>query len=234
MNWAIIPVKHLVKAKQRLSSTLSSSERERLFRAMLEDVLTVLVSHPDLDQVWVVSADESVKEIAGQLGANFLSEQFLGSAGLNDTVSSAASYLENIGAQRLLVVHGDIPLINRADVSRLIKRGIELGERSLVIATDDAQEGSNCLFVTPPTAINFAYGHHSCDAHAKFAREACMNVEVIRSSLLACDVDDETDIVNLLMRSSVASLSCTVRYLNSSGMGDRIRQSNVRGISDAQ
>ena len=40
--WAVVPVKNLQDAKQRLASVLSAGERLELFRAMLEDVLSAL------------------------------------------------------------------------------------------------------------------------------------------------------------------------------------------------
>ena len=39
MTWAILPVKGLDTAKQRLSDALAPDERRDLFRAMIEDVL---------------------------------------------------------------------------------------------------------------------------------------------------------------------------------------------------
>ena len=37
--WAVVPVKDMAGAKQRLSPVLEEAERQSLFRAMLEDVL---------------------------------------------------------------------------------------------------------------------------------------------------------------------------------------------------
>ena len=41
--WAVIPVKQISQAKQRLSKILSSEERRDFFSAMLEDVLNMMV-----------------------------------------------------------------------------------------------------------------------------------------------------------------------------------------------
>ena len=40
--WAIVPVKNLARAKQRLAGLLDAVERQRLGLAMLEDVLKAL------------------------------------------------------------------------------------------------------------------------------------------------------------------------------------------------
>ena len=42
--WAMVPVKNLEHAKQRLADVLRAAERSELFRAMLEDVLSVLTT----------------------------------------------------------------------------------------------------------------------------------------------------------------------------------------------
>ena len=42
--WALVPVKDLRDAKQRLADVLDADERRALFRAMLEDVLAVLAA----------------------------------------------------------------------------------------------------------------------------------------------------------------------------------------------
>jgi 2-phospho-L-lactate guanylyltransferase len=40
--WAVVPVKDIRDAKQRLASVLAPHERAALFRAMLHDVLSAL------------------------------------------------------------------------------------------------------------------------------------------------------------------------------------------------
>jgi 2-phospho-L-lactate guanylyltransferase (CobY/MobA/RfbA family) len=42
--WAVLPAKDFVDAKQRLAPVLTAAQRNALFRAMLEDVLTMLTA----------------------------------------------------------------------------------------------------------------------------------------------------------------------------------------------
>ena len=62
----VVPVKNLANAKQRLSPLLNEQERYRLFRAMLEDVLNVLVKTTMLARVVLVTRDEEVLSLAGK------------------------------------------------------------------------------------------------------------------------------------------------------------------------
>ncbi|HKI73772.1 MAG TPA: hypothetical protein VJ998_03980, partial [Pseudomonadales bacterium] len=66
---AVIPVKQLANAKQRLSGLLSAERRRDLFRAMLSDVLEATTSCDRIDRVIVVTDDAEVATIAREFGA---------------------------------------------------------------------------------------------------------------------------------------------------------------------
>jgi len=46
--WAVVPVKEITGAKQRLAGVLTEQQRRMLAAAMLEDVLDELVKIPEL------------------------------------------------------------------------------------------------------------------------------------------------------------------------------------------
>ena len=52
---AVIPVKRVKDAKQRLASVLNASERRDLFVAMFEDVLDVVTAVQDFHEVTVAT-----------------------------------------------------------------------------------------------------------------------------------------------------------------------------------
>ena len=66
--WALIPIKKIQNAKQRLHSVLSSSERRDLSLNMFEDVLSTLKSVPELERVMVVTVCPNASRIAGKYG----------------------------------------------------------------------------------------------------------------------------------------------------------------------
>ena len=55
--WAVLPVKDLAGAKQRLAGVLSATERRELFAAMLEDVLSALAASAGLAGILMVTRD---------------------------------------------------------------------------------------------------------------------------------------------------------------------------------
>ncbi len=71
---AVIPIKQLKNAKQRLAGLLSSDERMLLFTAMVEDVLTAVEACVQIDRIIVVTDDNQVAELALGYGAEIMAE----------------------------------------------------------------------------------------------------------------------------------------------------------------
>ena len=92
---ALVPVKHLDRAKKRLDGVLTPDQRRGLVIAMLKDVLAVLTGHRGLDAVHVVTPDETVAAIARQFGARVIDEPPGG--GLNAALRHAAERLGGDG-----------------------------------------------------------------------------------------------------------------------------------------
>src|SRR4051794_7736184 len=100
VNAALIPVRSIAGAKQRLAGCLDDARREELALAMLEDMLAALSAATRLDRIVVVSSDADLLKHARRCGAETLEE---GPArGLNGAVSFAAAVLEQQGVRRLL------------------------------------------------------------------------------------------------------------------------------------
>ena len=68
MMWAVLPVKGLDGAKQRLGAVLTPRQRRDLSRAMVEDVLEALSAVRILDGIAVVSRDPAVAAMAERYG----------------------------------------------------------------------------------------------------------------------------------------------------------------------
>jgi 2-phospho-L-lactate guanylyltransferase len=98
---ALVPVKHLGRAKKRLDGVLTPDQRRGLVIAMLKDVLAVLTGHRGLDAVHVVTPDETVAAIARQFGARVIDEPPGG--GLNAALRHAAERLGGDGFEAAAV-----------------------------------------------------------------------------------------------------------------------------------
>ena len=138
---AILPVKSFDAAKQRLGGVLGSGSRQALAQAMFSDVLGSLRHVPGLDAVAVVTADR------GRRGARPAAS---GVQVLRDTEQAGQSpaaligirYALAAGYDRVLLVPGDTPLLDPAEVGALLVAGTER-ELGLAIVPDRHGTGTN-------------------------------------------------------------------------------------------
>ena len=65
--WAVVPVKELDRAKERLAPVLPPERRRALMLAMLEDVLAALAAAPGLAGLAVVTVDAAARTAGGAL-----------------------------------------------------------------------------------------------------------------------------------------------------------------------
>ena len=96
--WAVVPVKELAGAKQRLSSCLSPEERRALATIMLEDVLDAVSAVRELAGMLVVTVDPVATSLAGRYGARIVTEG--AREGHTGAVAAAARLLAREGQSR--------------------------------------------------------------------------------------------------------------------------------------
>lgn len=187
--WAIIPVKPLKNAKSRLSPVLSPDQRFELAQAMLRHVLSVTTTIQPVTGVLVISRDTKALAIARELGAKTLQEGAL--SNLNPALMRATMVVKSWRADAVLVLPADLPFINNEDIRGMIQLAVD---RSIVIATDNASDGTNALLVRPPGAIEFEYGPGSFERHIRSARAAGLQAIGYESDRLALDIDLPEDL----------------------------------------
>ncbi len=191
MLHAIVPVKHLEHAKMRLSSVLSPSERRVLVLAMLGDVLHALRAAPAVAHVSVISRDSTVLHAAAQHGAEAIVDRM---HGLNEALTQAAMHVAARGAEALLVLPADLPLVTPRDVDALVA---VLGTEPSVVFAASRDGGTNALLVRPPLALPFLYGANSLARHMEAAQQRGVRVEIVQSPGLTLDVDQPDDLTLL-------------------------------------
>ena len=239
MSWAVLPLKDFVNAKQRLSGVLAPHERRGLFQAMVEDVLSTLTASPFIDEILLVSDDPGADLLARKYAAHLLREI---RPGLNLAVQAAAEFVLARGGRHMLVIHGDLPLVNTADIETLFQNHPSPG---ITIATDLAGEGTNIMLCSSPDCISFHYGEHSCQLHSREAQAAGIAVRVLELPNAQIDIDEPLDLNVLLERLSQNSIGAenTRRFLQESGVqrrllamgiGDSASQSDVQTQNDSK
>lgn len=191
--WAIVPVKQLGEAKQRLSALLNAGQRAALGLAMLEDVLAALAGVAALEGILLVSPDPRAHALGRRFGARVLAETE--NHGLNPAVQRAAALLQSEGVGQVLVLHGDLPLVTGEEIARLI--AAHRPAPALTIAPDREGRGTNAMICSPPDLIEFHYGPDSVRAHCAAAEQAGIVPVLLRAEGLGFDIDEIDDLLAL-------------------------------------
>jgi 2-phospho-L-lactate/phosphoenolpyruvate guanylyltransferase len=188
---AILPVKSFGAAKQRLSPALGAGSRQALAQAMFLDVLASLRRVPGLDSVVVVTADAAAESAA--LGERVQVLRDTEQAGQSAAALLGIGYALAQGFERVLLVPGDTPLLDPGEVAVLLRRAVEQ-QVGAVIVPDRHGEGTNALLLSPPDAIDPAFGPGSLKRHTTAAAQAGVAAAVEHVPTLALDVDTGQDL----------------------------------------
>ncbi|HET6446002.1 MAG TPA: 2-phospho-L-lactate guanylyltransferase [candidate division Zixibacteria bacterium] len=200
--WAIIPVKPLFDSKSRLAQVLSPEERADLTSRILESTVQVLNDVDDIDRILVVSRDSKALKIARNGGALTYSET--DKQGLNSALTRATQIAATQKADCVLIIPADLPFVSAEDVQEMIKQateGVVVGgngdngpqHRAMAICGDHNRDGSNALFVCPPTGFTFQYGPDSFNLHIEEASRLGMTARIVETPGIRFDVDTEED-----------------------------------------
>ncbi len=189
--WAVVPVKNMRRAKQRLAPLLSPEERHGLFRAMLEDVLTALDSVGALAGVLVVTPDAEARALARRHGARVLDEPR--ARGHSAAAALGARTLAAEGAAGMLQLPADIPLVDGDDIHALLRAHAPTAP-AVTLAPSRDERGSNAVACSPPDALPLAFGDDSFYPHLRHAQELGIAARVVRRGGLALDVDTPADL----------------------------------------
>jgi 2-phospho-L-lactate/phosphoenolpyruvate guanylyltransferase len=189
-RWVIVPVKKLAAAKSRLAPALSAKERRLLARRLLDHTLKVLRNLNGIEGIIVVSKDRAALAAAGKSGAQFVPEGKCD--GLNRALARAVKEAVRRGAEAILVLPADLPLLRTRDLAQAVR--LARRRRFVVIAPDRGEEGTNLLYFSPPGIIKFSFGERSFKKHLQSARRKKIRVSVLRTLDLAQDIDRPEDL----------------------------------------
>jgi 2-phospho-L-lactate guanylyltransferase len=189
---AILPVKRFAAAKRRLAAGIDDERREAIVAAMLEDVLEAIGEARSIERTIVVSDEPRAVVVATTAGAEIVPDP--GEDGHPGAVLAGIARAEQLGAERVVLLPGDCPLLEPRELDRLLT-GIPAGY--VAIVPDRHGTGTNALALAPPGAIRPAFGEGSCARHVAAAREAGIPFAVEEVPSLALDLDTPADVVAL-------------------------------------
>lgn len=188
--WAVVPVKELDRAKERLAPALPRALRSELMLAMLEDVLSVLSAVSDLAGLTIVTVERAARAIAERYGARILETG--ARDGHTGAVMAAARLLAQEGRAGILTVPGDIPLVTPVEIAQLL--AAHHPAPSFTIAPSRDEHGSNAIACSPPDAVPFRFGDNSFLPHLQAAEACGIRPTVLRLPGIALDVDTPDDL----------------------------------------
>jgi len=193
---AILPVKSFDAAKQRLSTRLAGGSRKALARAMLDDVLASLRRVEALEAIAVVTRDRTAEAAAIGSGATVVWDHE--EAGQSAAAAAGLAHALAGGFERALLVPGDTPLLDPAELTALLSRA-EAAELGAVVVPDRHGTGTNALLLRPPDAIEPSFGPGSRERHEEAARAAGLTWEVDPLPSLLVDVDTPEDLTEVAL-----------------------------------
>jgi 2-phospho-L-lactate/phosphoenolpyruvate guanylyltransferase len=192
-TFAVLPVKRFGAAKQRLTDGLEPGARERLAEAMVRDVLAALAQAPTLDGVVVVTNEPRAAAPARAAGAEVIPDA--AETGQSPAATAGVVRALELGAERVLLVPGDCPALAPDEVEALLADPAPAP--AVTIVPDRHGTGTNALLLTPPQAIEPAFGEGSFARHTAAAARAGATLSVQTPPSLLLDVDTASDLAVL-------------------------------------
>jgi 2-phospho-L-lactate guanylyltransferase len=222
--WAVVPVKDLQHAKQRLAGVLGADERRQLFAAMLEDVLSALAASERLAGILVVTRDAQASNLAVRYGARVLVEP----ANRGHTAASTlgAATLAAEGAAGMLQLPADLPLLTAADVDAVLQAHAQAP--SITLAPSRDRLGSNAVACSPPDLLPLRFGDDSFHPHLERARALGVEPTIVERKGLALDVDTPADLAAFL---AAPSATRAYAYLMHRRIAERLDVPNPQRLN---
>ena len=185
-------MKRFDAAKRRLGGGVDEERRQALVAAMLEDVLEAIGAARAIEKTIVVSGEPRAQTIAVDAGAEIVPDP--GDEGHVEAALAGIARAEQGEARCVVLLPGDCPLLDPRELDRLLT-GVP--ERYAAIVPDRHGTGTNALVLSPPGAIEPAFGEGSCARHVAAARKAGIPFAVEDLPSLALDLDTPADLVAL-------------------------------------
>lgn len=184
---AIVPVKGLPVANGRLDGILTPEERKQLAEALFLDLIVKLPRSRHIDDILIVTADESIARQARWFGHQVLVQEV--DAGHSEAAAAGARAAMADGSGRVVMLPVDCPMLDIDELDAHVGRS----PRTALIVPDHHGTGTNALVLTPPDVFLPAFGPDSCARHVSRARAAGISFALDVLESMAIDLDTPED-----------------------------------------
>lgn len=192
--WAIVPIKELDGAKQRLAPLLSPAQRRALIEVMMGEVLEAVAGAPSLAGIMVVTLDPQASALAKRLGARVVTDG--AREGHTGSVTAGLRLLAKEGRGGMITLPGDIPAATSAEIELVLASHLPAPSFTISPAHDDL--GSNAVICSPPDAVPLRFGENSYFPHLEAAQRCGIEPTVMRQPGIAMDIDHPVDLAAFL------------------------------------
>jgi len=210
--FTLVPVKKLSETKKRLSAVLNAEERREFALAMLLDVLKA-ISASCVDRTVLIGCDRDVERLSSDCGMTFLSDT---GEELNRVLEYATHWAVREGAETLLVLPADVPLVTSEDIDRVVSL---CSDRPSVAVAPSHGGGTNALMRNPPNVMPTYFGPRSYERHLEEASKLGIRASTHESQGLYLDIDLPRD---LKLLSKLGEGTESQRFLESKDVDRRI------------
>ena len=191
-TWVVVLIKDFDSAKQRLRPALGAKSRRALARNNARQAVHAAAAG---DHVLVVAGGEEVAEMAAAWGADVLLEPH--EEGQNVAARRGIDRAVQGGAEAVLLLSSDLPLVTEAAVRDLLQAAGRLTSPVVVAAPATGRGGTNALYLRPPGAIGLHFGDESLAQFRADADQHGVKFVVFQSDALALDLDEPADLARI-------------------------------------
>ncbi|MFB0901008.1 MAG: 2-phospho-L-lactate guanylyltransferase [Dehalococcoidia bacterium] len=182
----LIPIKSPDRAKSRMTESLSSESIQKLVKAMLVDVLTVVTSIKEFYPV-VIAPNDSYRSIVQDFSVDYFQDSGLG---YNECIKEFMHNYALNKSTKLLIVPADQPRI-KPDILNNIMQFMNSNQIVQVRAQDG---GTGALGLNPFDIMPTLFGIESSTLHHDYAIKNNLRIHEIYDSCLSYDVDKFSDL----------------------------------------
>ena len=164
---------------------------------MLHEVLRTISNCNDVNQIVLVSKDESALKIGRQFNSV---EIFDDESGVNNAIDLADDYLSDKTFDCSIIFPQDIPTMTSSDIDTLL--GFIKSMNSVIIVPSRQFNGTNALVRYPSGLKQTRYDMGSYTHQIDSARTKTKNISIALIRRMMLDIDDESDLAFMLKQNS--------------------------------
>ena len=185
---AIIPVKSFSKAKTRL--TISSEKTVDMCKLMLGEVLQTISTSKKIDNIIIVSHDQSAFDIGKKFGVIEVFDEL--ESGVNNAITLADEYISDSMFDTSIILPQDIPFFNSSDLDNLFS--FFQRKNSITLVPSRQFNGTNSLIRNPSRVMTTRYDEGTYKSHLDEAKRNNVDFSLVLIRRLMLDIDSQDDI----------------------------------------